>query len=310
MEKEPLVNSLNLVLIEWDGGRPPTKWYNRLARLNLTVRGDMDKSPIARRASESGVIMQEGAIVVHSESEARTLAHMAYSMGAKNVVVGELFPTMLQATSEDLAALKRLENVLGKRGRGEPERDWTITCLDCLKSEQIHGITPVNCPECGSMRIHYYLGKLTTFKSSGDQMFDWVQTRFVSNQFGIAPIADSGEEIPTVVNPVNDMEDLHRIATVKNSKAATTAAEWLTAGKINQDTFYQILDGTYTVTLRDEKELKSRRFYALSKYFELGGSPDNVSLATDVKCPDIFDVMGCSNTILNSAMPVVIEVNK
>ena len=78
---EYMSNSGHLVVIEWDGMKPPTPFYHRVRRLTSGVRQDdsvdaRSVSPFARRAerNDTAVIMQEGAIYCTSKSLARALA--------------------------------------------------------------------------------------------------------------------------------------------------------------------------------------------------------------------------------------------
>jgi len=70
------VREFHIVVIEWDGEKPPRQWYRRLKRLAGGVRGDKKVNPIERRA-DKGIIIQEGCILTPSYSLARALAIMA-----------------------------------------------------------------------------------------------------------------------------------------------------------------------------------------------------------------------------------------
>lgn len=157
-----------LVVIEWDGEKPPTPFYHRVRRLTSGVRQDDDEearslSPITRRSNrnDNAVVMQEGAIYCVSRSLARALAILAESYGAANVeiaTVSKMSPIV--ATKSDLEALSKINKILGRRGR-PPHRSWRTLTLNCFEEVMSYRISTdkeiVNCPECGSLAtsIHY-----------------------------------------------------------------------------------------------------------------------------------------------------------
>jgi len=149
-----------MVVIEWDGDKPPTSFYNRVRKLTSGVRQtDKVGSPFSRRAEVDvrAVHMQEGAILCMSKSLARALALLAQEYGAINVDVAEVVNlSPVVATEEDLQALQRIRNTLGRRGRPPRKyRRWkTITCFEEIVSR--HRETDediINCEECGSLDI-------------------------------------------------------------------------------------------------------------------------------------------------------------
>jgi len=77
--------AMYIVIIEWDGLKVPTGFYHRLKALAARgVRGDKDVPALERRIAQEkvGIIIQEGAIIVPSESLARLLALLARVYGA------------------------------------------------------------------------------------------------------------------------------------------------------------------------------------------------------------------------------------
>jgi len=149
-----------MVVIEWDGDKPPTSFYNRVRKLTSGVRQtDKVGSPFSRRAEVDvrAVHMQEGAILCMSKSLARALALLAQEYGAINVDVAEvknLSPVV--ATEEDLQALQRIRNTLGRRGRPPRKyRRWkTVTCYEEIVSRHYETDDDIiNCEVCGSLDI-------------------------------------------------------------------------------------------------------------------------------------------------------------
>lgn len=157
-------NSGYLVVIEWDGMKPPTPFYHRVRSLTSGVRQNdsatMRKvAPFARRSerNENAVIMQEGAIYCASKSLARALALLAQEYGAVNVdiaTVSKMSP--VEATTADLAALSKINKILGRRGR-PPNRSnrWiSVTCYEeVLTQTLLTDKDIINCPTCGSLSV-------------------------------------------------------------------------------------------------------------------------------------------------------------
>jgi len=162
---EYMSNAGFLVVIEWDGMKPPTPFYHRVRALTSGVRQDDSEdarsiSPFARRAerNDNAVIMQEGAIYCTSKSLARALALLAQQYGAINVdmaVVDDLSP--IEATKEDIEALSKINKVLGRRGRPPARRQRTlaVTCYEEIITKHVDTDKDViNCPSCGSLTVN------------------------------------------------------------------------------------------------------------------------------------------------------------
>lgn len=205
-------NSGYLVVIEWDGKKPPTPFYHRVRKLTSGVRQDdseeaRKKSPFARRATrnDSAVVMQEGAIYCTSSSLARALALLAEQYGAANVEmadVSDLAPVV--ATKEDIAALSRINKILGRRGRPPAKRyrNVTITCFEEIRSTTVFTDEElVTCPYCGSLttELSYpdyaeeyenqrfcYSAKLSIFESWLEvRVFDGSGVKFLKVDFDV-----------------------------------------------------------------------------------------------------------------------------
>lgn len=180
----------NVVLIEWDGNKPPTTWYNRLRSMNLRVMGDKKQSPLDRRACGSGVIYQEGMIMVNTPEQAVMISNIAKGLGAKNVVVGELSLTDASASANDMKVL----DSIGKRGRPSKsdeelrQEPHVMTCLWELESRDVVLGELKNehvCPVCGSTSIALRKGERRSFKpyEKGDIFDYWLKTHFVSGEY-------------------------------------------------------------------------------------------------------------------------------
>jgi hypothetical protein len=192
-------------VVEWDGMKPPTTFYNRLRRMGIRVRGDKNISPVARRqVEEKYVVVQEGNYRCASYSLARAIALLAKTYGATYIAIETVETAdQIKITAEDAKVLHRLETICGARGRphgGETgPRTYCVTCMEEARSwsmdseEQI-----VNCPSCGGLLIRTMDGKIPVFKyDSGKSVFEnWILSRFSTGAFVSAKFNDSGNKLP------------------------------------------------------------------------------------------------------------------
>src|SRR3990167_9314034 len=187
-----------LILIEWDGLKPPTRYYNRLHSLAIFVSGDKKQSPIERRLHSQGsaVVAQEGSVLCSSESLARTIALLAQECGAKYVAVGQVdlhtkIGEKLKVSEQDRQALARIESILGKRGRPPAEEDaqmFAVTCLEEIRGYDHHTQVILACPGCGGMLFKCRPGKIATYVyRDGENVLDWWRkSRFINGHFEYA----------------------------------------------------------------------------------------------------------------------------
>ena len=190
-------NEAFIVIIEWDGQKPPSSWYTYLSQLSGghgktgAIQGLKDKTldTVARRTltdDASGIVVQEGCVICPSESLAYTLAEYArHNIGGRMerqpvVAVGKVSLTFNPSLSPEVSPLiQRVTNTLGKRGRKPPATDWVVTCPECLNVSHVNEAKPLNCPRCGGLRIHYTKGNPVVFKDDGSDIFTfWLRTRF------------------------------------------------------------------------------------------------------------------------------------
>lgn len=192
-----------VVIIEWDGQVPPTKWYRYLDKLagghkkggdyTSSVRGKGASAgisnPLERRAGGEyvqGIVAQEGCIICQSQSSAVYIANFAkYEIGewmetniqkkgsqtgfygkAPTVLIGTLDLSLkgLLGTSDALELVERTNKVLGKMGRKPPSKTWAVTCLECLQVGNVKAPRAINCPKCSGLRIHTREGTVAHFK--------------------------------------------------------------------------------------------------------------------------------------------------
>ncbi|HLF28190.1 MAG TPA: hypothetical protein VJG32_17815 [Anaerolineae bacterium] len=284
-----------VVLLEWDGVKPPSTYYRRLHSLAMRVRGDKAVSPIKRRSDGPGVIVQEGCIITPSESLARTIGLIACDAAREEgipltVQIAEASFEPIRMTREDRIAMNRIEETLGKRGRPEAEIDWTVVCMECMTTSAVHAAHAVNCPKCGAMRIRIRAGAPVKFHDagSGDALDAWLRTRFSPYSGGRweIPLLDkrSADRPPTPA-PTDEREK----AVVDALRGSPLLGQ---IAKLDRADALCILDavfvarGYWSAERRQEERIK-----AAALYFQRGGSPANISLA-ELPSPDLLDAAG------------------
>jgi hypothetical protein len=167
VSKEAVTTTGFIVIIEWDGGIPPTPYYHRLRKLTSGVRGDDEKPVIARRSANvsdekmAGLTLQEGAIITPSETLARSIAGLARRYGAPSVHIGEVsLKNYTHMTVEDEKALDRIDEAYGRRGRPLRAHGWQVSCIECMATYFVEKASYVpNCPSCGGFVLVTYPAK-------------------------------------------------------------------------------------------------------------------------------------------------------
>jgi len=192
-----------LILIEFDGKQPPTTYYTALHNLCLHVRGDKEFEPIVRRAGEynKAVIVQEGAVLVPSESLARQVAYLAKEEGARSVMLGNVElneDENHQFTDAERQVIQRFNDTFKKRGRpahsDSEEKDWVVTCPECVHTSVVTARKVMQCPRCGGLRVSAYEGSRS--HSGRPTNFDeWKKSRFRRGEFEV-PVYEQGASIP------------------------------------------------------------------------------------------------------------------
>lgn len=190
-------NDAYVVIIEWDGQKPPSQWYSYLSHLTGghgkigAIAGLKDRTldTVARRTltgDASGIVVQEGCVICPSESLAETVASYARNIVGPRldrmpvVAVGQVHLSFNPSMSPEVAPLiERVTNTLGKRGRKPPAQDWIVTCPECLSVSLVVDARPLNCPHCAGLRIHTQKGKPVVYRDDNSDIFSfWLRTRF------------------------------------------------------------------------------------------------------------------------------------
>lgn len=281
-----------IVLIEWDGRKPPTTFYNRMHALGLRVHGDHDISVLDRRAvlgkNEGSVVLQEGAIMCAEESLAREVAMIATTLNAKVVKIGTIEPTFFTATTEDVKVHDRIEALCGKKGRPsvseEPQR-YTVMCLSEMKSYTVDDVRFVaNCPKCGSLHIKTFIGDVHGYRwPDGENFASWQRVRFAEGQFGVYP--DGVLDPPLSVTATNSFESKILELIKKSFKFLTTI------NKMPVATAKSVLDAVFASRLYSSYELRKTSRVEASVYLLQNNraAPGSFDIGEDDFRVDILD---------------------
>ncbi len=299
-----------LVLIEWDGSRPPTTWYNRIHKLGIFVGSKDTRSPLERRKSQrpqrdsdgrifEAVAFQEGAIVVDDMITARTLAHLAkQEYGAKSVMVADLSPEELYVTPQDQAILEHIHGTLGRRGRPTSKQKWVVFCREEMMAYEWEGVEPYACPSCGSLHITWRSGEIEKVNVGGitDLWDAWFAARFLNKTW------EWTESDPTALPPTPEQLTQAQEGTQEDLALSLLKKSTLfkqVAG-LDQKTAFTILDKGYRNLSFSDAERQDIRLKNLTQYF----SRANVNLEgirmyinQDVDALDVLDKIGLEMTI-------------
>lgn len=291
-----------IVLVEWDGRKPPTSWYSYLEQYGLTTKrgaryNEERQSPLSRRLTGDnpyGLAFQEGAIVVNSGDLARKVASTARYYGATTISIGSISVNPFTMSEQDEAALAKVMAVTSKRGpkAKSEEGRYSIFCIE----EAVTHITdlrerPVCCPNCGSSRITWHRaeqGKIVkTFDPSSDDLLKyWVATRFDKN--GIF-------ETPSKTRANAELPELPDVDTfeqgIKNQINLTTEFAHDNAEIIDGDglEILRAMDVAYCVQSISDEERLSKRIAALREFYA-GGRNTVYPMAINPLHVDLVDV--------------------
>jgi hypothetical protein len=285
------------VLIEWDGSKPPTKFYRRIHTWGLEVGRTKEKSesPLERRAKYSredvAFVFQEGCVICKSEQFARRVYMLALEMGAKTASWGKMFTEEFVLTKEDAEIFNRTEDACGRRGR-RPKEDthpWIVTCHECaatyIKGEAAYCVA---CPECGSGRIKTRPGDAVEsykYPENTGLLDAWKRLRFTRGEFEVCPTTGDSEP-PAEVN-VTNKDESRTIALIAANPEFVDHASRLPRHIAMQVVDAAFLSRTYMSTdARTEARMRTCMLL-----FQKGVTPDKVALLED---PLKFDLIDCA----------------
>lgn len=286
-----------VTVIEWDGKTPPTRYYNRMHKLGLYVRGDDDeKNPLVRRTPVhlrdqglENIVFQEGCVVCSSEALAQTVARYARAEGAVSVQVFAVHRTEGYLNPADARIFAQLEGKLGRRGRPVGEKtNHTVTCLEeamtyFVEQEEVHA---VNCPSCKSPHIYDRQGEVNNWKFPDGELFGaWKKHRFATGRFEIAN-TDSGDQAPPTPQIIdNEKEVIDRMNKSETLRAQIDAVEF----RIGREVATRMLDGVFCALAYNDKERRrDARLVCVMSLYDAGVGPDDVGLIEGDE-PDIIE---------------------
>lgn len=311
-ETEKGTRKVWVVMVEWDGQKPPSSWYRRVQEIAGRdgtsagpVRGNMDRSvgPLARRMDEGqeGVVFQEGCIVCPSESTARYLASYArhtvgYDLERKGgrrptVAIGEWNMSRDIRIGADMQSLiDRVEAGIGKRGRKPEPANWVVTCLECLHVSGIKASRALTCPNCAGLRIHARKGIPTDYRDDPSvPVFDmWLRTRFGGAHFEPALATAVGHVDPPALDEVEifSAKESEVVDALRDSNLPATLE------RIPREDAFDVLDAILAGRAHYGADVRIKsRVAVVTKFFQTfastGQIPQGVSLAE--LQPDFLD---------------------
>lgn len=320
------------VVIEWDGQKPPTTWYRRMGKLALS-RGQRagradPASPLASRQAHNktskGVLVQEGAFLVESESLANTIAHYALRgvetldrktgepkvLHPKTVLVSRVQVVDPKQISEaDILAIERINQTFGRRGKPPPEVDWVVSCTECRVAHAAHAPAVAVCPVCHGTRITVCRGTPERFDLANVAHYTpfqvWLATRFGRT---------GSYTLPALSGPIVPMPDPRGISPTINAAVAAIAQPRMPLcspqGDLEDD--LALMDAVYIARVRlDSAKRAEARISAIAKYIQYGGDPVKVAawFGEDRSRADLLDAaatLGVSHVatlLLHQMMP-------
>lgn len=309
------------LVIEWDGQRPPTKWYRRMNELAGKVRGDGDKSKgvIERRLTDemveivtpdgtetvaAGLIVQEGCILCESRGLAELLAAYIQTEVAPMV---ERQPTLWLGKAElstefvvnqrDRQLINRIENVLGRRGKKPDEATHAVACHECADVYLVDapkGMV-VNCPRCRGPLINVRVGTIARFADDGDDIVAlWKRTRFFGPHWERARL-DGKTPAPAVDALMMSERDEDMVDLIEASPDLLDIVRQIAQDDSREDAM-GVLDAIFLARRSHDPQVRlENRVAAIQRYVMTGGNMMNVVIA-ETPTADIID----ASTILRT----------
>lgn len=304
------------VMVEWNGVKPPTSWYQKIRKMGLNVRHNTqyighETPPISNRLhnEKMGVVFQEGVYVLSNESAAKTLAALAYQKGARSVLVGEFNPLPDSRMGDDEKhALARIsEKATNRNGI----TSWVITCYDELKTFVVEDNSkPSYCPSCSSFRVNVDVGtcpsyKMPALKESVDGTEyiyiykAWLYSHYRNGKM-IFPKWDGAEE------PQEPMQSF--IPSTAHLPATESVIKLFSDNKITAEEAMTLFSALEGATMFDAEKRARNRVLAIADYIKSG-----LKIEGDVLTPpeqvDLFDAIHFAKSTAIKAMKKLQEVS-
>jgi len=302
---------MQVVLIEWDGKKPPTTYYNRLESIGLVVRGnkeDRNLSPMVRREMRvpeklrtnngdiPSIIFQEGAVMCSNEQLARTVAQYAHEARAKNVVIVSGMAEEYAMDVNDAKVMNKLENMLGRRGRPAKDmtkQNWTVTCHDECAVYRVEDAKYVpTCPRCHSPNIFSRVGDIAAYAmpTGGDIFECWKRLRFSTGRFEVCEEGQS--EAPPIFACSITGDDFNVVCNMERSKTFVNEIAKIES-KDGRKMALKILDAVFTArNFLSDKARRDARLNAVLPLYEKGVLPTEASI---IESPNEYDMLDGSH---------------
>lgn len=273
-----------VVLIEWNGKKPSSTWYNRLHAYGLYSREpESDKAEYSLmdwRASRKGhnksdahrgLILQEGAIMVSSVQLANDIAGWAKAEGCSFVHIGHLVTREFSMSASDQRAFESLQKNIGKRGpkRQAEVGQYAVTCMSEVKTYQCDlEATPFGCPYCGGSNIVARMGTINRFQMDFEGTAEdyWKRTRFASGTFEVPemianklgkPVAKS----PKLTVPEIDLPNLINLPISLQERCDE-----------DLQTYWHLLDIAFCVSKYSDVQRLDGRLLVINSFIVSGGT--------------------------------------
>lgn len=309
-----------VVIMERDGKKPSTKYYNRLRALGLYVNRDQkdpngvrNPNPQQRRAVSDGmVVVQEGCVICATEDTARKVAMYANEDGCTNVKVGRIETEDFYANTEDVKIHQRIEALAGKRGRRgieEPDQEWDVLCYNEIGVyTEPESRYVLNCPHCGGMKIKAFpKGKITRYQMPDDDPNEpfvqrWLRAAFGNGEF--VPVAVNGETPPATPRVPTNGEG-KTCDVIKRSPELSEEK----LGKLDMFTAAHVLDAVFIARREIARDTRiNNRVAACVKLLSGKADPAKVPVAED---DNVYDVLDAASIIgVDQAAGIWLAVNR
>lgn len=280
-QPEKSASTAIVVIIEWNGKKPSSTFYNRLHAYGLYSRQPSSNSEefsllewranrqgSNKRESKRGLILQEGLIVVNSLTLAEDIARWAKNENkAALVQIGHMTVSDFTMTERDFQVFDKLQQAVSKRGPkvvGDAG-SYAVTCFDDVKTYSIQAESlPVMCPTCGGSNVQSRMGQLHIYQQYDERHDDkylyWMGTRFGEGSF----------EVPVLkANEVGTFYPTPKSAKV-NLSTMDLSDEFYTSQSAPDD-YFHLMDVAYCVSTMQPMHRLEKRLMVIDAYVRSGG---------------------------------------
>lgn len=285
-----------IVILENDGMKPATAYYDRRSALALKVRGrdlNQNLAPLTRRSrggEEIAAILQEGCIVTDSESQARMVAQLAQEYGIKSVYVGTTELTPFEARPADLVAWEKINAHLSRKGRKPDPEPWVVTCYEEMATYEVTAPEVFICPACHGTNLAARLGHANHVRpcEDGENILGyWLNTRFFAGHFEIPVVEDDPTLLPPTGFPDAEEQPLLTLLLSGQVGQAVTRLPLSEKGKLD------LLDAAYLSRRYWPQETREQlRAQAIITWIRTFHGDAMGFPLLEEEAPDVLDALG------------------